>query len=237
MAAARIDTADAIVVGAGPNGLVAANLLADAGWDVVVLEAEDTPGGAVRTGELTEPGFRHDVFSAFYPLAAASPAMAGMELERHGLRWRRAPLVLAHPAADGSCAVLSEDLGETAASLEAFAPGDGDAWGRLYGLWEAVGVHLLDALLTPFPPVRPGLRLLTRLRGRGLLRVARFGMLPVRRLGEEAFGGAGGRPLLAGNALHADLTPDSAGGGLYGWVLCGLGSSTAGPCPRAAPAA
>ena len=66
---------DAIVIGAGPNGLVAANVLADAGWDVVVLEAESIAGGAVRTSELTgEPGFRHDWFSAFYPLAVSSPA-------------------------------------------------------------------------------------------------------------------------------------------------------------------
>ena len=62
---------DAVVVGAGPNGLVAANLLADAGWDVTVLEAQPEPGGAVRSGELIEPGFVHDLFSAFYPLAAA----------------------------------------------------------------------------------------------------------------------------------------------------------------------
>src|ERR671933_2913654 len=99
------DTADAIVIGAGPNGLVAANVLADAGWSVEVLEAQPEPGGAVRTAELTEPGFRHDVFSAFYPLAAASPAIRALELERHGLEWRRGPLVVAHPARDGSCVV------------------------------------------------------------------------------------------------------------------------------------
>src|ERR687891_86088 len=99
--------ADAVVIGAGPNGLVAANLLADAGWDVDVLEAQPEPGGAVRSAELTEPGFVHDVFSSFYPLGAASPAIRRLELERFGLRWRHGPLVLAHPSADGSCAVLS----------------------------------------------------------------------------------------------------------------------------------
>src|SRR5215210_5334055 len=106
------ESADALVIGAGPNGLVAANRLADAGWSVLVLEAEDEPGGAVRSAELTEPGFTHDVFSAFYPLAAASPAFRSLELDRYGLRWLHGPLVLAHPASDGSCVVLSRQLDE-----------------------------------------------------------------------------------------------------------------------------
>src|SRR6266545_5610475 len=97
--------ADAVVIGAGPNGLVAANLLADAGWSVVVLEAEPDPGGAVRSGELTLPGFVHDRFSAFYPLGAASPVLRALDLDRYGLRWRRSPLVLAHPLPDGLCEV------------------------------------------------------------------------------------------------------------------------------------
>ena len=104
-----------MVIGAGPNGLVAANLLADAGWRVLVLEAQPEPGGAVRSAELTHPGFVHDVFSAFYPLGIASPVMRALDLPAHGLRWRRSPLVLAHPTADGRCAVLSTDVGETAA--------------------------------------------------------------------------------------------------------------------------
>src|SRR3954463_4852508 len=87
--------ADAVVIGAGPNGLVAANLLADAGWDVIVLEAEPDPGGAVRSAELTLPGYVHDRFSAFYPLGVGSPHIRGLELERHGLRWLRAPVVVA----------------------------------------------------------------------------------------------------------------------------------------------
>src|SRR5438874_12095593 len=97
--------ADAVVIGSGPNGLVAANLLADAGWDVLVLEAEPDPGGAVRSAELIEPGYVNDVFSAFYPLAVASPAMARLRLEDHGLRWRWAPVAPAHPARDRTCPV------------------------------------------------------------------------------------------------------------------------------------
>jgi len=225
-------TADAIVVGAGPNGLVAANLLADAGWDVLVVEAQSEPGGAVRTGESAATGFRHDLYSAFYPLGAASPVMRALDLDRWGLRWRRAEVVVAHPGLDGTCATLATDLDETVASLEAFADGDGAAWRRLYELWESVGPTLIDALMSPFPPVRAGLSLVGRLRARGLLRLARFATLPVRTLGEEAFRGDGGPRLLAGNALHADLTPASAGGGLYGWLLCGLGQQIGFPVPE-----
>src|SRR5690348_18497023 len=75
---------EAIVIGAGPNGLVAANVLADAGLAVPVYEAEPVVGGAVRTEELVQPGFRNDVFSAFYPLAVSSPSLRAMELERWG---------------------------------------------------------------------------------------------------------------------------------------------------------
>ena len=124
------EAADAVVVGAGPNGLVAANALADAGWDVVLLEANDQVGGAVRSAEVTAPGFCNDLFSAFYPLAAASPVIADLGLDEFGLRWRHAPAVLAHALDDGRAAVLSRDPAETAASLETFAPGDGDAWLR-----------------------------------------------------------------------------------------------------------
>ena len=225
--------ADAVVIGAGPNGLVAANLLADAGWSVVVLEEQDEPGGAVKSGELTEqPGFTHDLFSAFYPLAAASPTLRRLELERYGLRWRRGSLALAHPAPDGTCASLSMDLDETAASLDAFAPGDGDAWRELYGLWRRTGRHLLAAMATPMPPLRPGARLARELGPSGLVRFARTMLLPVRRLGEERFRGEGGRRLLAGTALHTDLAPEAAFSGFYGWFLAALGQEVGFPFPE-----
>src|SRR5436305_14344031 len=95
---------DAVVVGAGHNGLVAANVLADAGWSVLVLEAEDEPGGSVRSAELIEPGFVHDRFSGFYPLGAASPVFRALGLD---IPWRHAPLVLANPSAGGACPVIA----------------------------------------------------------------------------------------------------------------------------------
>lgn len=215
--------ADAVVVGAGPNGLVAANILADRGWDVVVCEEQPEPGGAVRSGEVTAPGYVHDLYSAFYPLTAASRYIAPLELESHGLRWRRSRGVVAHPHPDGRCAFLSLDLEETCASLDSFAPGDGDAWRELFGLWRRAGPHLLGALLTPLPPLRPAAGMLAALGPRGLADFARLSLLPARRMSEEVFAGEGGGWLIAGNGLHADLTPDQSGGGLFGLVLCGIG--------------
>lgn len=223
---------DAVVIGAGHNGLVAANVLADAGWDVVVFETQPEPGGAVRSGELTIPGFVHDLFSAFYPLAAASPVLRRLDLESFGLRWRHAPAVLAHPTPDGRCAVLSTDMAETVASLDTYAPGDGDAWGRLYGLWQRVGDDFIHALLSPFPPVLPAATLAARLGPGGVIRFARHLTLPVRRLAEEEFAGAGGGLLLAGNALHTDLSPEGAASALFGWLLCSLGQQYGFPVPE-----
>jgi len=225
--------ADAVVIGAGPNGLVAANLLADAGWEVVVLEAQPEPGGAVRSAELTLPGFTHDRFSAFHPLAAASPHIRRLGLDRHGLRWRWAPIVVADPTADGSVALLSSDQEETCASLDAFAPGDGAAWRELSAWWLRIGPPFLEAVLDPFPPLRAGARLLAALGDRrAVLDFARFGTLPVRRLAEERFRGAGAARLLGGSALHADISPEGAGGAVFAMVLLGLGEHVGWPVPE-----
>jgi phytoene dehydrogenase-like protein len=224
--------ADAVVIGAGPNGLVAANVLADAGWSVHVLEAEPEPGGAVRSGELTLPGFVHDRFSSFYPLAVASPAIQALELERVGLVWRRHPLPVAHPARDGTVAFVAPNIEDTVGCLNAFAAGDGDAWRRYMTLWQRLGPHLLQALTTPFPPVRPGLRLLAELGYRDAVNFARFGVLPMRRFADEQFGGPGAARLMAGNALHGDFAPEHPGGALFGWVLCGLAQTVGFPIPE-----
>ncbi|MFD4989219.1 phytoene desaturase family protein [Streptomyces sp. NPDC058374] len=222
---------DAVVIGAGPNGLVAANLLADEGWSVEVLEAQGEPGGAVRSDRGVHPEFVNDLFSSFYPLAAASPVLAGLDLHTEGLRWSRAPKVLAHPLPDGRCAVLEPDCEATAEGLDGFAPGDGQAWRELHATWEKLRPDLLEALFSPFPPLRAGGKLLARLRGSGGLRLARGMLLPVRRFGEEEFAGEGGRLLLAGNALHADLAPEAAGSGGFGWLMSMLGQTYGFPVP------
>jgi phytoene dehydrogenase-like protein len=140
--------------------------------------------------------------------------------------------VLAHPASDGTTPILSRNVDETAASLDALCPGDGDAWRRLTDRWALVRGPLLDALFTPFPPVGAGARLVAKLRGRELLRFARFTLLPVRRMGMEEFGGDGARRLLAGAALHADLSPEATLSGFFGWLLCSLGQDVGFPVPE-----
>ena len=226
-----VGSPDAVVIGAGPNGLVAANLLADAGWSVVVLEAAAEPGGAVKTAEVTAPGFRNDLFSAFYPLAVASPVLRSLGLDRFGLRWTHAPAVLAHPTDDGRAAVLHRDPAATAASLEEFAAGDGDAWLDLCRRFETIREPLTAAMLQPLPPVRSAVTMLRRLGTADALRFARFAVQPLRRWVAETFRGDGATALVAGCALHTDLGPDAAGSAAFGWILAMLGQSVGFPVP------
>lgn len=228
MAGERVD---AVVIGGGHNGLVAANLLADAGWDVVVLEATDAPGGAVRSAEVTAPGYLSDLYSSFYPLGYASPVLRGLDLAGHGLHWRHAPEVLAHLLPDGQAAVLNRDPRVTADSMDQFAAGDGERWLTAYAEWRDVSTRMLDLILGPFPPVRDGLALLRQLGVGGALRLARRLVVPVRKLGDELFTGQGGPVLMAGCALHTDLAPEEAGSGVYGWLLAMLGQEVGWPVP------
>jgi phytoene dehydrogenase-like protein len=222
---------DAVVIGSGPNGLAAANTLADAGWSVTVLEAGTAIGGAVQSSQVTAPGFVTDLYSAFYPLAVASPALARLRLDEWGLRWTHAPLVVSHPLDDGGGAVLSRDVDVTAASLEASAPGDGDRWRTMVAEFEQIREPLLAALFRPFPPVAPALRLLRVLRTGGTLRFARFATMPLRRWTQEEFNGRAAAALVAGNALHSDLGPESAGAAVFGWLLAMLGQTFGFPAP------
>ncbi|MBA2390652.1 MAG: NAD(P)/FAD-dependent oxidoreductase [Geodermatophilaceae bacterium] len=227
------EPADAIVIGAGHNGLVAANILVDAGWRVVVLEATAHPGGAIRTAEVTAPGFHSDLYSAFYPLGYASPVLTGLRLEEYGLEWARSPSVLSHVLPDGRAVTLHTDIEQTAASVGSFAATDGPAWKSMYEEWQRIGPAVIAALFRPFPPVRSAFGLLRALGSSAeLLRFLRFAVLPVRRLGEERFDGEGARLLLAGNALHTDLAPEGAISAVFGWLLAMLGQQVGFPVPR-----
>jgi phytoene dehydrogenase-like protein len=223
---------DAVVIGGGPNGLVAAAALADAGWDVCLLEAQPRVGGAVRSDEF-HPGFVSDRFSAFYPFGAGSPVIRSLELERHGLRWAHAPAVLAHVARpeDEHAAVMHRTPEATAEGLARFHPADGEQWMRLWEQWQRIREPIIDAIFTTFPPVRPVLRVLAKTGTAEALRLARFCALPGRRMGEELFEGEQAQLLLAGNAAHADVPHDALGSGAYGWLLAMLGQDVGFPVP------
>ncbi|MFS4104743.1 phytoene desaturase family protein [Streptomyces sp. PD-S100-1] len=143
---------DAVVVGAGPNGLTAAVELARRGFSVAVFEARDTVGGGARTEELTLPGFRHDPCSAAHPLGVNSPAFRALPLERHGLRWLHPELPMAHPFPDGTAAVLARSVAETAAS---FGPRDAGAYRRLVEpflpRWDTLARDFMSLPLTALP--------------------------------------------------------------------------------------
>jgi phytoene dehydrogenase-like protein len=222
---------DAVVIGAGPNGLVAANHLTDAGWSVLVLEAQPEVGGAVRSDRELHPDFVHDTFSAFYPLAAVG-TIRSFELERFGLTWMHAPAVLGHPFPDGQWAILHRDRDVTADLMEHQHAGDGDAWHRLCDQWDRIGDQLVGALLTPFPPVRHGLGMLAKLRSAGGLDFVKTMLTPATEVGWSRFGGASPRVLIAGNAGHADIPLVAPGSGLMGILMTMLGQTVGFPVPQ-----
>ncbi len=222
---------DALVVGAGPNGLTAANHLVDQGWSVLVLEAQATLGGAVRHDRELHPDFVHDTFSAFYPLASASPTLQSFRLEEHGLRWSHAPAVLGHPGLEGDWAILHRDREVTASLLAQRHPADGEAWLDLSETWDLIGDSLVHGLLSPFPPVRAAPGLLRGVRRAGGLDLVRTLLMPAVDLGRTRFGGDGAALLIAGNAGHADIPLNAPGSGLFGLLLTMLGQTVGFPVP------
>ena len=191
---------DAVVVGAGPNGLTAAITLARAGLEVDVFEARDTVGGGARTAELTLPGFRHDPCSAVHPLGIGSPVFNSLPLAAHGLRWIQPGEPLAQTLADGPAALLRRDLAATAEGFGTAGSGaagsgaDGDRYRRLLepfaGHWDALAADVLRPPLAG-PPRHPLL----------LARLGVPGMLPASAL-LRRFTGAGPRAIVAGLAAH-----------------------------------
>src|SRR5271170_3970883 len=210
----------AYVIGSGPNGLAAAIVLAQAGLEVEVFEAEAEPGGATRTLPLTLPGFLHDFGSAVHPLAAGSPFFATLPLADYGLEWIHGQAPLAHPLDDGTAVVLERDLADAEKELG----GDGKSWRRLLqpivDNWDEFAQDSLGPLLRI--PHSPFL-------------MARFGLValqPAKTLAANHFAGARARALFAGLAGHSVLAFDRPLSGAVGLVLAAAAHAVGWPIPR-----
>jgi phytoene dehydrogenase-like protein len=212
---------DAVVIGSGPNGLVAAITIARTGRRVLVVEGQATAGGGVRSAELTEPGFVHDVCSAIHPLAVASPALRAMPLDRHGLRWIQPAVPLAHPL-DDHTVLLERSVEATSTNLGV----DGKAWTKLFAPPVDGGFGFVDDVLDPLSVPRHPITMVRF--GIGALRSAAS-------LRRSHFHGEAAAALFAGMAAHALMPLDqrvSAGVGLFlgalghlaGWPLAATGS-------------
>jgi len=183
---------EAVVIGSGPNGLAAAIALAQAGIEVLVVEAHPEAGGGTRSAELTLPGFIHDVCSAVHPMGVLSPFLKTLPLAEHGLVWRYPRASVAHPLDDRPAVLLQRSLDATAAALGR----DGAAWKRLLEpLLRDPSALLADAMAPLRLPSRPDL-------------LARFGLRAVwsaHRLARLCFRESAARALLAGCAAHSIL--------------------------------
>jgi phytoene dehydrogenase-like protein len=209
----------ACVIGAGPNGLAAAIVLAQAGLQVDVLEAESTAGGAARTLELTLPGFQHDFGSAVYPLGAGSPFFSSLPLAKHGLEWIHSPTPLAHPLDDGTAVMLEGDLGETRHSLGA----DGRAWEQLMRPFVEHWTEFAPEVLRPisFLPRHPWL----------MARFARNGLRSAKTVAGR-FRSERTRALFAGLAAHSFLALDEPLSASFAMLMAVSAHTVGWPIPR-----
>jgi phytoene dehydrogenase-like protein len=211
---------DAVVVGSGPNGLAAAVRLAAEGLSVLVLEANPRWGGGTCSAELTLPGFVHDLCSAVHPMAAGSPFLRTLPLERYGLHWVHPPVPLAHPLDDGSAAVLRRSIPETAAALGVDQLAYSRLMSPLFQRWQELSEEVLQPLL--HLPTRPWL-------------LARFGMNALRSatgLAQGVFTGEPARALFAGLCGHSFLRLEAPGSAAVGLVLGMMGHAVGWPIPR-----
>ena len=210
---------DAVVVGAGPNGLAAAITFARAGHSVLVIEGKSTIGGGNRTAELTLPGFRHDVCAAVHPLVVGSPFLRSLPLERYGVEWVQPEIAAAHPLDDGTAVGLYRSLEETAASIG----GGGQSWTRVSGPSAADWDRLAPVVLGPHPV------------GADLPALIRFGLaaaLPAHLLARLCFREERARALFAGLTAHSFLNFRQPFTSAFGMLLGILAHAVGWPFPR-----
>lgn len=215
------DGFDAVVVGAGPNGLVAALRLARRGRRVLVVEAADRVGGALRSAELTLPGFLHDVGATVLPLALASPAFRELDPAAHGVEWSHPPIPAAHPMA-GEAVLVYRDLDRTADALGR----DARAWRALVGGVTSGGQRLVDALLSP---LSPGLAVRA---APALVRYGMTGILPAEVVARTVFRTPQARAVFAGMAGHSVLSLRQLATAGYGSFMAGLAHQVGWPVVR-----
>ncbi|QBI20399.1 NAD(P)/FAD-dependent oxidoreductase [Egibacter rhizosphaerae] len=212
--------ADAVVIGAGHNGLASAIVLARAGWDVVVCERNESPGGAIRTEEVTLPGYRHDLFAANLNLFMGSAFFAefGDDLARHGFSVVTAQRAYGSVFPDGRFLGVEQDPEATRASLAQVDPDDAEAWEALHARFAAIAPHLFPLLGVPLPSVAAvrGLLRGTRALGRRWpLDLARLLAQSPRELFEEHFVSPEVQALCAAWGMHLDFPPSMSGGALF----------------------
>lgn len=212
---------DAVIIGSGPNGLAAGITLAREGLRVLILEARDTPGGGMRTAELTRPGFLHDVCSAVHPMAGMSPFLSTLPLAKFGLEWLHPEVLLAHPLDGGGAAALWRGVEETA---QALPDGDGARWRQLMAPLMPAAAGLFSDLLGPFPilPKHPF----------SLVRFGWSAMRSARGLAMGKFRSAEARALFAGNAAHGFQPLDRPFTAAVGMALSLAGHAGGWPVPR-----
>ena len=214
---------DAIVVGAGHNGLAAAVHLAARGWKVGVFERASVAGGAVKTAELTLPGFRHDLYAMNLSLFAGSPFFATHKdgLLKHGLAFVPAPHSFASAFPDATWLGVSQDVEETAARIAALSTEDAAAWRAMLAAFAKDAPHVFALLGAPMPS-RQALRVLWaayRAKGAaGLGEIGRLLLSSPRDFLDQHFSHPKLKATMAVWGLHLDFPPDAAGGALFPYL-------------------
>ncbi|WP_273211708.1 phytoene desaturase family protein [Runella zeae] len=209
---------DAVVVGSGPNGLAAAITLQQAGLRVLIVEAKNTIGGGLRTAELTLPGFKHDICSAIHPMAAASPFFNSIPLEKHGLEYIYPSISAAHPFDNGTSAVLTRSLQETASLLGHDEGNYLSLIGSVKSQWESLLPQILGPLSFPKDPI-------------GLAKFGLNALQPATWLAKK-FNNEATKGLWAGMAAHSILPLSQFTTSAIGLVLMTASHAKGWPIPK-----